>query len=85
MLIPGSDVFTNHKYYTEKYHSRFHYKHYWTIPKCSALTSSMVDPSNNLSYLDVVKKISQWGLNFIQHALGILIIKEDVILFIKDT
>ena len=64
MLIPGSDVFINHKHYTETYHSKFHYQHYWTIPKCSAITSSMVDPSSNFSYLDVIEAISQWAPGF---------------------
>lgn len=64
MLIPGSDVFINHRKYTEKYHSKFHYQHYWTIPKCSSISSSMVDPTDNLTYLDVVKTISQWTPEF---------------------
>ncbi|MHA1451295.1 MAG: B12-binding domain-containing radical SAM protein [Promethearchaeota archaeon] len=77
MLIPGSDVFKNHKYYTENYHSKFHYKHYWTIPKCSAITSSMVDPSDNLSYLDVVKSISQWAPEFYSTCIRNFKIKKD--------
>jgi radical SAM superfamily enzyme YgiQ (UPF0313 family) len=64
MLIPGSDVYTFHRKYTEKYHSKFHYHHYWTIPKCSSISSSMVDPSDNFTYLDVVKTISQWAPEF---------------------
>lgn len=64
MLIPGSDVFTNYKYYVDRYQSKFHYRHYWTIPKCSAISSSMVDPSDKISYLDVIKVFSQWAPNF---------------------
>jgi radical SAM superfamily enzyme YgiQ (UPF0313 family) len=60
MLIPGSEVFNNRSYYTQTYKSRFHYPHYWTIPKCSRISSSMVDPSKNMSYLDVITAISQW-------------------------
>ena len=64
MLIPGSDIFTNQKYYSKTYNTKFHYTHYWTIPKCSAISSSMVDPSSQLNYHDVISAISQWVPDF---------------------
>ena len=64
MLIPGSEVFSNQKYYSQSYKAKFHYPHYWTIPKCSAISSSMVDPSSKFTYIDVIDKISERAPHF---------------------
>jgi radical SAM superfamily enzyme YgiQ (UPF0313 family) len=60
MLIPGSEIYSCQSRYINDYHAKFHYPHYWTIPKCYALSSSMVDPSSKFTYYGVIDKISKW-------------------------
>ncbi len=60
MIIPGSDIFNNLNYYIKTYQAKFHYPNHWTIPKCSYLSSSMVDPSKHLGYIDIIKFLSNW-------------------------
>jgi radical SAM superfamily enzyme YgiQ (UPF0313 family) len=63
MLIPGSYIHNHHNYYSQFYHTKFHYKNHWYIPKCSRISSSMVDPSENWLYTDVIHHLSNWVPN----------------------
>ena len=60
MLIPGSDIFNNQSHYIQSYKTKFHYTNHWKIPKCSRITSSMVDPSAKMNYLDIISNMSEW-------------------------
>ena len=46
------------------YGSKFHYTRYWTIPRCSRITSSMVDPSSSMKYMNVITRMAQWIPDF---------------------
>ncbi|MBN2154982.1 MAG: radical SAM protein [Candidatus Lokiarchaeota archaeon] len=58
MLIPGSDIYNEQQYYQDTFQTRFYYPHYWTIPKNSQILSGMVDPSKNLTYMDIIRFMS---------------------------
>lgn len=55
MLTVGSQIYLEMEDYEKKYRTKFQYKDYWQHPKCCFESSIAVDPSEEMTYQEILK------------------------------